>query len=887
MKKNISINLQGIIFHIEEDGYEVLSRYLAEVKAHFSGYRGHEEIVADIESRIAELFAARLSGIKQVISLDDVQAMTAKMGRVSDFQSADEAEDDDELLADAVASGTAAGTYTKTGMGDPDGPFGTKGAFGPEGAFGKKGAFGPDGPLGAGADADASEPRRLYRDMANRKVAGVAAGIARYFAINPLWVRLGFIGLLILIPLAFNDLGWLEQLGEKLSALSVISYLILWIALPKRYDTPTEKEDRSYRKLYSDVDNGKISGVSAGLAAYLNTDVTLIRILFIVGLFVGGISFILYPLLWILLPKAKTISDKMRMRGDAITLSGIDNNLRNSNFEEGTTGNKRLLGSFFEDLASTLSPLLNFVGSAIRIFAGVLLTIIGFALLLSFTILLGIGLGLIPESDTFVTGAMPAYIFLNGVAPWAVLCFYLMIAVPALALLLSGLGLLLRRTILHRSVSLSLLALWLLGIVGSSIAGTRLAREYQRKAEVTQTLTLTPLTTKRLVLERRWSDVGEYVDLDLVPVDSGQTVRLERVLSARGATEEDARRTAGTSIAHTLDTPNDSTLIIDDHFSYQPGARYRNQRLRLRLLIPRDRTFRMNESFSNWLDDEQYVNGQAPYQADKHVFRLRGSRIECVDCVTEDLRGNDDTSNDDDSDDDSADINLDFGKSATFSTDESSYGAGRRTFNEDNFDHVSVAGPFQVVVRAGNSHSVRAAGNEDDLRNIKVEHNGDELVIRPRRDNFLGSNWRRYNKILITIEMPELNKLELVGAAQADVRGFNSGDLEVTQAGASQLRMQGNFNKLDVELAGGCRATLEGKADELSVDGAGGCELAATAFTARRADIDMVGASKARVRVTETLKADAVGASIIEYSGRPSNVTKDATGASRVDSVED
>ncbi|UOQ77808.1 hypothetical protein MUN84_03875 [Hymenobacter sp. 5516J-16] len=65
MKKNISINLQGMIFHIEEDGYDVLSRYLAEVKAHFSGYRGHEEIVADIESRIAELFAARLSGLSR------------------------------------------------------------------------------------------------------------------------------------------------------------------------------------------------------------------------------------------------------------------------------------------------------------------------------------------------------------------------------------------------------------------------------------------------------------------------------------------------------------------------------------------------------------------------------------------------------------------------------------------------------------------------------------------------------------------------------------------------------------------------------------------------------------------------------------------------------
>ncbi|MFC7669476.1 hypothetical protein ACFQT0_20500 [Hymenobacter humi] len=85
MKKNISINLQGIIFHIEEDGYDVLSRYLTEVKAHFAHYRGHEDIVADIEGRIAEIFSARLSPVQQVITLEDVEAMTAKMGRVSDF----------------------------------------------------------------------------------------------------------------------------------------------------------------------------------------------------------------------------------------------------------------------------------------------------------------------------------------------------------------------------------------------------------------------------------------------------------------------------------------------------------------------------------------------------------------------------------------------------------------------------------------------------------------------------------------------------------------------------------------------------------------------------------------------------------------------------------
>lgn len=870
MKKNISINLQGIIFHIEEDGYEVLSRYLAEVKAHFSGYRGHEEIVADIEGRIAEIFAARLSGIKQVISLDDVLAMTAKMGRVSDFQSADDAEDDDELLAEAVASGTAAGTYTGTG---------TKTSY-----------TSPAATTSATA-TPSDEPRRLYRDMANRKVAGVAGGIARYFAINPLWIRLGFLGLLILVPLAFNDLGWLEDVGEKLAALSVISYVILWIALPKRYDGTPEQEDRSYKKFYRDTDNGKVGGVSAGLAAYLNSDVTLIRVLFIAGLFVGGVSFILYPLLWILVPEAKTISEKMRMRGDAVTLSGIDSNVRNNAFEAGP-GNNRPVGTFFEDLAGALNPLLNFVGSAIRIVAGVLLTILGFSFLLALVILLGVGIGLIPDSQNIMAGDVPAHVFLNGVPGWALLSGFLALGIPTLAMLLLGIGLLMRRAVLSRTMGWSLFGLWLLSIIGVTVAAARQSREFQYGADVEQSQQYPGLRARVLRLETRHVDRewDQWVDVDLAAADSGRTVEVIRRLSAKGASEAEASNTAATTVAYTVRTRGDSTLIFDDHFSFQPNARYRDQDLELTIRLPRDRTFHLSQDFANWLNDDNFVGNHTPDPVEEHTFRMRGNKLECIDCTPEEMgmATDDENTGENDDDDDDLNVDLDFGGAATFDTDENHYGTGRRTYDEEGFDGVSVIGPYRVVIRAGGTHQVKAAGDADDLDDLRVEREGSKLVVRSRNRNFLGgSNWRSADKVLVTIETPELNRLELVGAAQADVQGFGAGDLQVEQAGASQLRLQGDFNSLDIDLAGACRASLEGKADKLSVDGAGGCELAAANFTVRSADIDMVGGSKARLRVTENLKAEAVGASVIEYSGSPSDVTKDATGASSVRSIED
>src|SRR5690606_41992688 len=93
MKKNISINISGIIFHIEEDGYDDLKRYLDSIHRYFSSFDDSSEILADIESRIAEIFLSKLSEEKQVITREDVQALMATMGSVSDFRAEERSEE--------------------------------------------------------------------------------------------------------------------------------------------------------------------------------------------------------------------------------------------------------------------------------------------------------------------------------------------------------------------------------------------------------------------------------------------------------------------------------------------------------------------------------------------------------------------------------------------------------------------------------------------------------------------------------------------------------------------------------------------------------------------------------------------------------------------------
>ncbi|SMB98212.1 phage shock protein C (PspC) family protein [Hymenobacter roseosalivarius DSM 11622] len=875
MKKNISINLQGIIFHIEEDGYDVLSRYLAEVKAHFSGYRGHEEIVADIESRIAELFVARLSPTKQIISLEDVEAMTAKMGRVRDFQAADDAEDDEELLASAVNSGTAAGTYAR-----------------PEYAYNTTGA-------GAGAaSATAAEPRRLFRDVANKKIAGVCAGLAHYFGINAVWVRL--IALASLFSIVIGDFV------GALPAFTILAYVILWAVLPKRNDLPDPVgigEATGERKLFRDTDTGKIGGISSGLAAYFKADVTLIRILFVLSLFTG-FGLLLYLLLWVVLPEARTVSEKMRMRGDAVTLSGIDNSLRNNAFEAGgMTGSGRQVGTFLEELARNLRPLVNFLGSLIRVFAGVLLVIIGFSMLLGLTIALGIGLGMIPATNSFMTGDIPAHIFLNGVPIWAMFAFYLTAAIPFLALLLAGLSLLLRRSILTRTVGLTLLGLWLLGVVGTSIGATRISHDFQEEADVTQNQSFPTLRASSIYLDIRGTDQShdQWVNARIAAVDSNQVVSVDKTYRAEGATEEQARQTAATSVAYTVRQVNDTTLRFDDHFTFRPSARYRDQEVNVTLKLPRNRTVRLSQGAAHWLGSDNFVDNDMPKNVEQHLYRLTGNRLECVDCTPDDLHNTTDENEDEDGevnidideDEEDGDVNvsLDYGGAPSFSTNADDYGSGRESYNVEGFREVTVLGSYRTVIRSGDTFRVTAAGPARELRDLKIDRDGDELMVRSRNRSLFSGNWGRNqdrDKVLITIEMPALDKLDLAGAVRADVSGFtNQSTLEVDQAGASHLRLNGDYRSLNLDLAGACRTTLQGRADRLEVDGAGACELAAARFTARAADVDLAGMSKARLRVEESLRADAVGASVIEYSGNPGSVKVSDVGASRITRINE
>src|SRR5690606_16878820 len=147
MNKTIIININGIIFHIEEDAYEVLQTYMTAVKRHFGYSPDSNEIVSDIENRIAEMFNDRINQQKAVITMQDVEEATAQMGHISDFEDFENISEEEDL-------GSASYAYQEQSY---------------------------------------SDSRGLFRDPDDKVIGGVCSGLGHYFDIEAKWVRLALI----------------------------------------------------------------------------------------------------------------------------------------------------------------------------------------------------------------------------------------------------------------------------------------------------------------------------------------------------------------------------------------------------------------------------------------------------------------------------------------------------------------------------------------------------------------------------------------------------------------------------------------------------------------------------------------------------------------------
>ena len=234
MKKTFTINISGTVFHIEEDAYEGLQKYLVNLKNHFGNNEEGQEIISDIEARIAEIFSEKSNDEKKIVTIDMVNKIIEIMGTPEDFA---EEEGDEES-----------------------------------------------------STVESKRKRRLYRDPDHRVLGGVCGGLSAYFNMDPVILRIifavvilatsgaGLLAYLILwiaVPKAKNTAQRLEMRGQEATVKNIEKSIKEEVAEVKE-SYKKFKESDTYSK-------GKKSMAGAGDVVYNGTKVLLRVIVIIIG----------------------------------------------------------------------------------------------------------------------------------------------------------------------------------------------------------------------------------------------------------------------------------------------------------------------------------------------------------------------------------------------------------------------------------------------------------------------------------------------------------------------------------------------------------------------------------------------------------------------------
>ncbi len=440
----------------------------------------------------------------------------------------------------------------------------------------------------------------------------------------------------------------LKSSGRTIVSTDDVDAAIKVMGMPDDFDTFDDEEGRSSssygapyrtgRKLFRDPDDRVLGGVISGLSQYLGfSSPTPLRILwaalpiadlvFIPGTFTG-FMILLYIVLWIAIPLAKTPTEKMEMRGEPINIDNIQKtagsaydsvrqNVNSSDFREGS----KRVGSFLERFVMIVSRVLLFLGLMLSVLALVGI-IIGF-----FFVVFGFSAA-VPYLSDFVFG--------NGIWSWIGLIGLLLTSL-ALPVFLTALfsKLLFQSPFNMPNIAMGSLAAFIVGIILSSITTAHIIRDFAIRGESKEVKTLMSAPQEVTIMGNGYDDdafeddffneirLSHHVHVDIIPTDDSLlTLSLYKFARGRNESVADGR---AENIDYHYEFHN-AVLGLDDEFELAQNAPWRAQRVEAVLRVPYGTTIDFDASARNIIDEAK-VNGNY-YGGSQLVDRKRWKLLE-------------------------------------------------------------------------------------------------------------------------------------------------------------------------------------------------------------------------------------------------------------------
>ena len=514
MNKTVNINLAGIVFHIDENAFETLNNYLNALNNHFKNEEGRDEILKDIEGRIAELFTERMIK-KEAISLTDINEVITIMGEPSQY--------DEEIEPEK-----------------------------------------PQEQQHKDEDLRQGKRRKVFRDEEGRMIGGVCSGLAHYFDINVFWFR----------------------------------------------------------------------------------------IIFIILLFAIGGGPLMYIILWIAIPSAKTTAEKLEMKGEKVNINNIEKNIKDElniienkilDFDKKYT--KEIFGanSFFRKIVDffirVITGIFKFIGSCFGIFS---IALGGFLLLIIFSLLFSREAVLF-QNDLLFTYVLNDSIFSDTLGTW----LFLFIGIPIVAVILFGLRLV-NNTKIHMNYKIGIFVLWLISLFFLLNSAKDISIEFQEEAKNTiieniitesDTLYLSMNNVDRVfdnafdakgfkVTPFEDNLIGIGMQLDVVK-SKNDDFNLLKEATARGKNKHLAKKmTEGIGFEFTLE---DDNLIFYDFFTISTQE-WRMQELDLTLELPVGMVVFLDHSLEDLIYDIKNVHNMWDYDMLGHYWKMEKEGLSCISC---------------------------------------------------------------------------------------------------------------------------------------------------------------------------------------------------------------------------------------------------------------
>lgn len=549
MNRTITMNLSGIIFHIEEDAYEKLNKYLSTIKGYFSATEGRDEIMGDIESRIAEMLQAKVSQTKQAVLLADVESIIAVMGKPEDFASDNEQKE---------ASSAKEAPYE---------PY--------------------------------SYRKRLFRDPDDKIIGGVSAGISHYFGLEPIWIRIAFA----------------------------------------------------------------------------------------VGVFVFGLSPILYFILWVIMPLAQTTAEKLQMRGEKVDINNIEkavseelNDLKKRATRFGKEMNSPDNRQRFRNATDTAGDVLRsgfvLVG---KIFAGLLLGVGILFLILLLAGIFGKGNVMVFDNDTPIKFSLYeiGHVILpsNISSELVVTTLILFLGVPLIFIIYKCTKVLFNIRQRNKGLNIAAGVLWVIGIALVVYIGVNIGTDFSSESYVKKNVSINTPGSKKLFLDvttldnnfhRKFIHYGRhgrkvhsndwtifskednhyrlgYARLDIVQSET-DSFQLVVIRSAHGPDREEANALAR-NISYDF-KQLDSLLIFNNYFDIPDNDKFRAQDVKVILKVPVNGTIHLSNRMSKIIYDIDNVSNTLDVDMVNRNWKMTRDGLECLDCTgdeaTIDIHGDDD-----------------------------------------------------------------------------------------------------------------------------------------------------------------------------------------------------------------------------------------------------